>query len=109
MANSLSLISFHDQAARLNKPCHWSPFLQSTSDASTGTRYHVVGNPFQGYQLDIDRDYTFVSEKRKYLVTTLGEVKDELLDKVEEIAKRIVVPGVSKTPLEPWKVSQAAK
>ncbi|KFY94913.1 hypothetical protein V500_03001 [Pseudogymnoascus sp. VKM F-4518 (FW-2643)] len=95
MSREILLVVYHQSP---NTPAHWTMFIPSTDGAVQGKKIHAVGNPFQGYQLEI-AEYDISKDERKYETISLGFVNDDGLSQLDTKARSIPAPGVSKNPL----------
>jgi len=103
-------------------PAHWALFIPSILNPRIGKTFDAVGTPFTGYSLRFRRNYSLDEEPRKFSLFTVGDVEDSLVadfpgdgkpfedieaeDRLEEEAKLVKTPGVSKKPLDPFGVSE---
>ena len=70
-----------------------------------GPVYHAIGNPFQGYNLEVKVSYEVGLTSRKYTTVSLGRVNGAWdVKPLEDIANTVQMPPLSKTPLDPFAV-----
>jgi hypothetical protein len=91
----------------------------TTSIPSTGHIIHVVGNKATGFTLEFKRNYSFLDEDRRFVITSLGSVSAKFIrersydkgkrvvsdatptDRMEMYATMIEAPGPAKDPWSP--------
>ncbi|USP78883.1 hypothetical protein yc1106_06157 [Curvularia clavata] len=95
------LVVYQDKIA---VPAHWALFVPFSNDSSHGTKIHAIGAPFFGYGLEINPSYDLNGTKRRHIKILLGQVDEAKVPELEEVAKVVPTPGVSKTPLDPFAV-----
>ena len=102
-------------------PAHWALFIPSTANPRIGKAFDAVGTPFTGYGLRFRRNYNLDDEPRKFTLVSIVDVDESLVvdtpgdgkpsedvepkDRLEQEAKRVDPPGVSKKPSDPFGVS----
>ena len=114
IAQQLHLIVYHERSRRI-VPAHWALLLTDgeDDDAKQGPKYHAVGSPFTGYNVEVQRHYNPAETNRLHSLVLLGSIllpplNDGLADSHEQLAAmahQIAAPGVSSTPLDPFAVS----
>ncbi|OBT75060.1 hypothetical protein VF21_06505 [Pseudogymnoascus sp. 05NY08] len=106
MSREILLVVYHQSP---NTPAHWTMFIPSSDGDVQGKKIHAVGNPIQGYQLEI-AEYDISKDLglglvRKCETISLGSINDYELSQLDTKARSIPAPGVSKNPLnrfESW-------
>lgn len=96
-------IAYH-QKGKIPVPCHWAIFVTDEENGDKGTKYHAVGNPFMGYNREV-ASYDLASTNRTYTRTLLGCIDEVWGPQLAQIASSIAAPGISRTPLDPFAVS----
>ena len=99
-----------------SQKAHMAIFVSSSVDPGLGTRVHVVGNPFLGYNLEVARKYrpgNSVNQNMLHTVETINirhgmksgdAINDEgsdLYTDIERFAASCPAPGVFASPLGP--------
>ena len=104
MTREVFLAVYHE--VRANTPAHWAFYIPDFDGAITGTVYHAVGNPFQGYSFEKKVSYDLSKTKKRYDKISLGSIHDDWVPQLESKAQGVETPGVSKKPLDPWSVGE---
>jgi len=104
MARELFLVVYHENT---RVPAHWSIFIPHTNGGMIGKVIHAVGSPFQGYKVEIKESYDISKTKKTYEKISIGSINEIWLAHLDSKAAGVQAPGVSKTPLDPFGVSQA--
>ncbi|KAM5487993.1 hypothetical protein MaudMau93_004387 [Microsporum audouinii] len=86
-------------------PAHWAILVTTIKDGKSGQVYHAVGNPFQGYSVEVKDSYDLSRTLKKFSVVFLGCLDDGWNSQLTDIAYGIEAPGSSSTPLDPFAVS----
>lgn len=102
----VSLLIYHENGPKLT-PDHWVLFIPSKNDFDQGKKIHAFGTPFTGYQLEI-KEYDISKPEIPLKRFPLGVMDEVLLQRLDDIAKGVKPPGVSKVPLDPFGVSEFA-
>jgi hypothetical protein len=92
---------------RGNVPAHWGMLVPSQNGAEQGKMIHAVGAPFTGYTVEIKPSYDLGKTKKRNFKVSLGYIDAAKLGYLEEVAKSVKAPGVSKKPLDPFGVGYA--
>ncbi|KAM5466996.1 hypothetical protein MauCBS54593_005616 [Microsporum audouinii] len=83
-------------------PAHWAILVTTIKDGKSGQVYHAVGNPFQGYSVEVKDSYDLSRTLKKFSVVFLGCLDDGWNSQLTDIAYGIEAPGSSSTPLDPF-------
>lgn len=94
------------EAARESRPTGLS-WLPSKPDDTKGTVYHAIGSPFHGYTPEVKPSYDISKTKRVPSRVSLGVVHGTTHTRLAEIAKSVVAPDRSPSPLDPFAVTFA--
>ncbi|KAK7996660.1 hypothetical protein PG989_004700 [Apiospora arundinis] len=101
MVQYVSLIAYHESGRR-RVPSHWAIFVRAREEILEGRVYHAIGNPFQGYALEIKESHNLAASRRRYTLVPLGSFDDSKMGSVDETAHSTPAPGLSPTPLDPF-------
>ncbi|KAE9369001.1 hypothetical protein N431DRAFT_513439 [Stipitochalara longipes BDJ] len=97
MARELFLVVYRQQG-----PAHWSMLIPHENGVVKGKIIHAVGNPFQGYEVQIKPDYDLSKTNKRHEEISFGFIDEEWLPHLESLAHCVKAPGVSKKPLDPF-------
>jgi hypothetical protein len=94
---------------------HFAIWVPSDGNRNIGKIVQVLGTPFTGFVLDIQRDFDLGKAQPKPVVIELGSIADEhdaddnirhlpdteaaAVGKLESVARTVTPPGPSKNPL----------
>jgi hypothetical protein len=88
----------------------------TSSIPSTGHIIHVIGNKATGFTLEFKRNYSFLDQERRFVITSLGSVSAKFIrerpydkgkgavsdatptDRMEMYATMVKAPGAAKDP-----------
>ncbi|KAH9209330.1 hypothetical protein DL95DRAFT_466891 [Leptodontidium sp. 2 PMI_412] len=99
MTREIFLVAY----AQPRVPAHWSMWIPECDGAVKGKKIHAIGNPFQGYFLEI-KSYDISKTTRAYQQISLGSIHDDWVPRLDSKAGSVPTPGVSRTPLDAFAV-----